>query len=350
MRKRFSLTQCLALSVALTSACGAYSQDNASYTTMGMGGTYQDLLSPPLPGGGAPAVSSVESFVPADAGALSEAGSSVVAGPMTAEVSGTPTGSPGERGAGAIFAFPKLTSSLTRREVTRMRTSSSLGSSGTKALAGSYFGLPSGNRAANKFHTGHTGAGAGRPAAFLSSSTGQALLFEFGSVGKSEENSTPRLNDEQRGELSALPAMFDSDISAADYTYAFPDSTKNNAMINPPDLGNNIFAFQPVVAAGFPDLADREFLRPTFRVGTRNLIRDQRREDLYQRIENRLQAYRETSAKPSGLKNGLKQEKLSGPTLQNPLERQKLQRELKSKSNLGIEPSLRSGTGLGNER
>src|SRR5262249_8380997 len=48
------------------------------------------------------------------------------------------------------------------------------------------------------------------------------------------------------------------------YTNDFPDSTKNMAVISPPASDASLFAFEPGLPEGFPDLNDYRFLRPSF--------------------------------------------------------------------------------------
>lgn len=96
----------------------------------------------------------------------------------------------------------------------------------------------------------------------------------------------------------------------------FPDSTKGEALLSPPDAGTaSVFSFAPSVSEEFPDLADREFLRPTFRVGPGESGGNGQKEDLYQRIESRLRKYREADEGP---KNGLKKKKTKPKPFENP--------------------------------
>jgi hypothetical protein len=94
------------------------------------------------------------------------------------------------------------------------------------------------------------------------------------------------------------------------YADDFPDSTKNTGVISPPDLGNESpFVFETEVASGFPDLSQREFLKPSYHVGLKSS--SSKTEDLYERIERRLAEYR-TEMKNQQLNNGLKEDKLQG--------------------------------------
>ena len=83
------------------------------------------------------------------------------------------------------------------------------------------------------------------------------------------------------------------------------------AVINPPDLANDgLFVFSPAVSEGFPDLANYQFLQPTFHVsgGGSSQGGGRQKEDLYRRIEQRLKEYREAETPKN---NGLKTEKRS---------------------------------------
>ena len=93
----------------------------------------------------------------------------------------------------------------------------------------------------------------------------------------------------------------------------FPDSTENTAVISPPDPANHpLFSFEPSSDHQFPDLANHQFLQPTFHIGGERSSRggSQNKEDLYSRIEHRLSDYRGAEV-PN---NGLKPEKRSHPS------------------------------------
>ncbi len=106
------------------------------------------------------------------------------------------------------------------------------------------------------------------------------------------------------------------------YANGFPDSTKNIAVINPPDLGSDsLFVFSPAISEGFPDLANYQFLQPTFHVsgGGASQGGGRQKQDLYRRIERRLKEYREAETPKN---NGLKTEKRSKSSdLDNPFGR-----------------------------
>ncbi|HTY85254.1 MAG TPA: hypothetical protein VMB19_13615 [Silvibacterium sp.] len=123
------------------------------------------------------------------------------------------------------------------------------------------------------------------------------------------------------------------------YTSDFPDSTKNTAVISPPDLGATpLFSFEPKVGEDFPDLTQREFLKPSLDVRGTSAT-GQNDEDPYERIERRLNEYRARMYKAQGMKTGLKQDKLSGAALSDPLARRKLENGLtKDALSSGLKP------------
>ena len=90
-------------------------------------------------------------------------------------------------------------------------------------------------------------------------------------------------------------------LAGGQYTTDFPDSTRNTALLSPPDPDNtSVFIFEPKVTIEFPDLADHEFLRPTLHMETESATQ-RTEEDLYQRIERRLREYREDGTPKNGL-------------------------------------------------
>jgi len=90
------------------------------------------------------------------------------------------------------------------------------------------------------------------------------------------------------------------------YTSDFPDSTENSAVLSPPANPDSPLAgFNPQITAQFPDLSTYQFLRPTLNVAVR--LSGGQEEDLYKRIEHRLNNYRGAEMpvkdmKPSGIK------------------------------------------------
>lgn len=99
------------------------------------------------------------------------------------------------------------------------------------------------------------------------------------------------------------------------YSTDFPDSTKDTAVVSPPDSANNaLFVFEPHVSEGFPDLADYQFLRPTLHVGGgKSSGGDQQKEDLYRRINRRLNAYRQAEVPGKSLKGDHPQNPFAKP-------------------------------------
>jgi hypothetical protein len=199
-----------------------------------------------------------------------------------------------------------------------------------------------------KSSSGESGAGQGgglvptatHYSSLLASPQGQVLI-QKASVLNASHKETQGMSSEENGASSGQGKEAREMTASARYTGDFPDSTKNTAVISPPDLANSgVFDFDPYVSGEFPDLANREFLRPSLRVGEKSSTTRQK-EDLYQRIENRLKEYREAENKGQGLKNGLKQDKLTGSTLKKSLTRNGLEGN-------GLEEGLRNelSTGL----
>lgn len=87
-------------------------------------------------------------------------------------------------------------------------------------------------------------------------------------------------------------------------------------------------AFEPSVVGEFPDLSKRPFLKPTLHVGMQSSSSEQK-EDLYRRIERRLEAYQKAESK--SVSNGLKADKLSGSTSKGSLKERKLEVGLRKK-------------------
>lgn len=106
------------------------------------------------------------------------------------------------------------------------------------------------------------------------------------------------------------------------YTTDFPDSTRDTALLSPPDLAlKPLFSFDPEVSSEFPDWSEREFLKPTLHVkGTSSGSAG--KEDLYERIEARLRGYRNEGEKNS--RNGMQQGKNGfGHPSENPFSSEK---------------------------
>jgi len=105
------------------------------------------------------------------------------------------------------------------------------------------------------------------------------------------------------------------------YTSDFPDSTKGTALLSPPDSAREpLFAFDPTVSFEFPDWSQHEFLLLTLHVGG-NSSGSGKKQDVYQRIEERLRSYRTEAEKRS--KNGMEQGKnASGHPSENPFSKE----------------------------
>jgi len=94
------------------------------------------------------------------------------------------------------------------------------------------------------------------------------------------------------------------------YTTDFPDSTKSTALLSPPDPAlNPLFAFDPAMNYEFSDWSEREFLLPTLHVEGKS-SGTKEKQDVYERIEERLRAYRTEAEKRS--RNGMEQGKGKG--------------------------------------
>ncbi len=137
----------------------------------------------------------------------------------------------------------------------------------------------------------HSGQGV---AAMESGLTGHKLESAATGAKLSSAQAKARLSEEDEARSGSGSAG-----GGGQYPTGFPDSTRNTAVLSPPDPANNsLFVFDPAVGGEFPDLAEREFLSPTLRVG-RGSSGMGKKQDLYQRIEQRLRNYR-TEDEPKG--------------------------------------------------
>ncbi len=101
----------------------------------------------------------------------------------------------------------------------------------------------------------------------------------------------------QRQEESQAP-QGGGGSAGGSYSSDFPDSTKNTALISPPDSADHpIFKFDPTLSFEWPNLSDREFLVPTLHVGGGSSGSGNKQQDVYQRIEERIRGYHTTSRK-----------------------------------------------------
>lgn len=160
----------------------------------------------------------------------------------------------------------------------------------------------------------HSGQGV---AAMESGLTGYKSGSSANGAKVSSARATAGLSEEKEARSSSGSAA-----GSGAYANGFPDSTKNIAVINPPDLGSDsLFVFSPAISEGFPDLANYQFLQPTFHVsgGGASQGGGRQKQDLYRRIERRLKEYREAETPKN---NGLKTEKRSKSSdLDNPFGR-----------------------------
>lgn len=134
------------------------------------------------------------------------------------------------------------------------------------------------------------------------SSSAHALGSLSASAGNSLSQASGGLNDKAYTSASAGGA------NNPTYTSDFPDSTQNTAVLSPAvNSDSPIAEFNPQVAAHFPDLSTYQFLKPTLTVrGGKSSARQE--EDLYKRIERRLNDYREAEMPAKGMKpSGMKQ-------------------------------------------
>jgi hypothetical protein len=161
-------------------------------------------------------------------------------------------------------------------------------------------------------------AAAAQHPVILSSVAGQNLMYEAASMSLSNGNSSALSNGQEQdvsqpgGDQAATGAK-----GGGSYAEDFPDSTRNTALLSPPDPANTSpFSFTPRLTEQFPDLAQYEFLKLTFHVRASGVSSNpEKREDLYQHIERRLREYEE-GERP---KNGLKKEKFRQPSdFENP--------------------------------
>jgi hypothetical protein len=134
-------------------------------------------------------------------------------------------------------------------------------------------------------------------------------------VGAIARDSAPSAVTNEKGISSNAGGGRSATASGGNYSQDFPDSTKNAALISPPDSANNaVFRFDPNFGdRGFPDLADYQFLKPTLHVGGVKSTGGPQEEDLYRRIERRIKEYREAST-GTAKSNGLEKNKLHRPS------------------------------------
>lgn len=139
----------------------------------------------------------------------------------------------------------------------------------------------------------------------------------------------------RKAEESEMSGLGSGMISSGTYIADFSDSTRGTGVISPPDMSNDLlFSFEPGVDYGFPDLANHQFLKPTIHVrGAKSSRGTRGQEDLYTRIERRLQEYKEAEIPKNGLKKEKKSTHFGGssnPFAKKPTEGDKLNKTLGS--------------------
>lgn len=134
----------------------------------------------------------------------------------------------------------------------------------------------------------------------LSVSSSQASALESAMKGNRLESSLAAqgasgtgLRRSSAAEQTQLKGPSGSQEGGGAYADGFPDSTRNTGGVSPPDPGTSLFVFDTSFGRGFPDLADYQFLRTSFRVAGRGSSGAQDKEDLYRKIEDRLKEYRD---------------------------------------------------------
>jgi hypothetical protein len=92
-----------------------------------------------------------------------------------------------------------------------------------------------------------------------------------------------------------------TDADGAEYSNSFPDSTRNTAVLSPPESDESPFTAPGGMSFEFRDLADTGFLQPRLKAAAGKGEGQGSEQSLYERFLNRLQA--ERTASPS---NGLR--------------------------------------------
>ena len=168
----------------------------------------------------------------------------------------------------------------------------------------------SGSSRRGSLATLHTFAGTSLNAGASKQSALGNEAMELGLTGKKLESSLASAKIPgglASARSSGKEALAGGESSSAGGAFAadFPDSTENTAVISPPDPANHpLFSFEPSSDHQFPDLANHQFLQPTFHIGGERSSRggSQNKEDLYSRIEHRLSDYRGAEVPNNGLK------------------------------------------------
>ena len=145
-------------------------------------------------------------------------------------------------------------------------------------------------------------ASTGKYPAVTSGSAGQKMGAQNTSAGTSAEHTSASSKNREQSQSSEMNTRSGG---VEVYSMDFPDSTKNTALLSPPDpAGTPLFSFDPTMNTEFPDLAEREFLVPTLHVGALS-SGSPKKLDLYQRIQERLERYQaESETKRKGMQQG----------------------------------------------
>jgi hypothetical protein len=188
---------------------------------------------------------------------------------------------------------------------------SSAGWGGASATAGasSFQPAPSGTLSARS-------AGMNSSHSASSPLSGQKDLTSVAAGHSSGLSSLSKGNAETLGSQRTSPAISEKTASTqghagvsgaaggrAAYSESFPDSVEGTALLSPPDDdGSDLFVFEPRMSVGFPDFAEREFIRPTLHVSAASSGSSQK-QDIYERLEQRLHDSGKTS-RTKGMKKG----------------------------------------------
>jgi hypothetical protein len=342
----------IAAAVALTSPL-SWSQSGYSSTGSSQTGVVSGLSNPSQGSGGSAPLNSTVSASVANVSSASLIGSSLSNASISEQVSGGPeegssgtvrlsglAGSGGAAsqasretwGAGRGWGHTSGSSSM----AVALSPIASMPSTGQRTSGGLLQKTAKGSSGTASLHlSAQAGlAVAGKHPSISAGSAGQRILSQLGSMSNSHGNGlSPSINKEEQGSGTAQGTS--GAMSGMSYTDDFPDSTKNTAVISPPDPANApVFAFSPGVGVEFPDLSQYQFLMPSLHIGGESATgKDQ--EDLYKRIERRLREY-EQGAKGTSVNNGLKENKLSNPGYKDPFARRKLDNGLKNAADLGL--------------
>jgi|SRR5271165_2417216 len=144
--------------------------------------------------------------------------------------------------------------------------------------------------------SGKGGLGASPPklSSLTSSSAGQQPGVPTALAGTSAGQKSRASKSQEESEPSGGGSS-----AGGSYTTDFPDSTKDKALLSPPDPTlSPLFVFDPTMNFEFSDLAAREFLSPSIHVGSGSTGTEEK-QDVYKRIEERLRSYREGAEKHS---------------------------------------------------